>query len=162
MFIKKNAIFDTTKKYRYLLMRQWSENNAQITWIMLNPSTADENIDDPTIRRCIGFSKLYNAGKMEIVNLFSYRSTTPQTLYTINDPIGKETDQYILNSVKSADKVIIAWGNHGKLNNRSKYVINDLLSPYHNKIYTLKLLKNKEPGHPLYISYSEQLKKLKV
>jgi len=154
---EKNAIFDNDKIYRYSLIRKWNENGNKIAWIMLNPSTADENIDDPTIRRCIGFSKIWEAGEIEIVNLFAYRSTNPKYLYTYDDPIGKENDSFILNSVIKADKVVIAWGAHGLLQKRSKYVMSDLLKDYHKKIFFLKKLKNGEPGHPLYVKYTQEL-----
>jgi len=154
---EKNAVFDKDKIYRYSLIRKWNNNGIKIVWIMLNPSTADENIDDPTIRRCIGFSKIWGAGEMEIVNLFAYRSTSPKKLYTYTDPIGKDNDLFILNSVKKANKIIIAWGTHGSLDKRSEYIMFNLLKNYHKKIFFLKKLKDGEPGHPLYIKYTQEL-----
>lgn len=154
---EKNAVFDNDKVYRYSLIRKWNDNGIKIVWIMLNPSTADENIDDPTIRRCIGFSKIWGAGEIEIVNLFAYRSTNPKQLYSYADSIGKENDLFILDSIKKANKIIIAWGSHGSLLKRSEYVILNLLKDYHKKIFFLKKLKDGEPGHPLYIKYTQEL-----
>jgi len=157
MNIKRNALFDQTKKYRYLLTRKWADGNEKITWIMLNPSTADAFKDDPTIRRCIGFSQKWGASNLDIVNLFAYRSTDPRKLYKIDDPIGAKNDEIILNSTKNAKKIIIAWGNHGILYDRDKYVLSNLLKEYSNKIYILKRLKSGQPGHPLYIPYNTKL-----
>ena len=156
----REAYFDKDKIYRYLLHRKWGSSGKKVTWIMLNPSTADEKIDDPTIRRCMGFSKQFGATELDIVNIFAYRSTDPKNLYISDDPIGDENDIYILKSIKSSSLVIIGWGNHGKLLNRSDEVVSNLLKPYHDKVFALKILKNGEPGHPLYIPYSAELLKV--
>lgn len=156
----RKAYFDEDKIYRYLLYRKWGPSTKKIAWIMLNPSTADETLDDPTIRRCIGFAKQFDADELDIVNLFAYRSTNPKNLYTAEDPIGKENDSYILKSLESSSIIILGWGNHGKLLNRSDEVVSKLLKPYRDKVFALKVLKNGEPGHPLYIPYSAELQNL--
>ena len=158
--IDSQAFFDKDKIYRYLLYRKWGNSNKKITWIMLNPSTADETVDDPTIRRCIRFAKQFGATELDIVNLFAYRSTNPKNLYHIANPIGKENDTYIIKSLETSFIVILGWGNHGKLLNRSKEVISNLLKPYNDKVFALKILKNGEPGHPLYIPYSAKLQNI--
>lgn len=158
--MERKAYFDKDKIYRYLLQRKWGNSGKKITWIMLNPSTADETIDDPTIRRCIGFSKQFGADELDIVNLFAYRSTDPKQLYSAEYPVGEENDAYILESIKTSSLVILGWGNHGKLHGRSEKVLSAFLKKYKDKVFALKILKNGEPGHPLYISYSTTLKPL--
>jgi len=155
--IESEAYFDEDKIYRYLLYRKWGNLKKKVTWIMLNSSTADETLDDPTIRRCIGFAKQFDADELDIVNLFAYRSTNPEKLYTVEDPVGKENDDYIRKSIEKSSLIILGWGNHGKLLNRSDEVISKLLKPYSDKVFALKILKNGEPGHPLYIPYSVEL-----
>ncbi len=105
--IDSKAYFDEDKIYRYLLYRKWGDSKKKITWIMLNPSTADETVDDPIIRRCIGFAKQFDADELDIVNLFAYRSTNPKNLYTAKNPIGSENDSYILKSLESSSLIIL-------------------------------------------------------
>ena len=124
---------------------------------MLNPSTADAFSDDPTIRRCIKFSQKWGASRLDIVNLFSYRSTQPKSLYNIANPIGEENDDTIRNSIISSKKVIVAWGNHGTLHNRAQFISSEILKHYQDKIFSLKILNNGQPGHPLYIPYETEL-----
>jgi hypothetical protein len=159
MVVEKKAFFDEDKIYRYLLHRKWGDSKKKITWIMLNPSTADEIVDDPTIRRCIGFSQKFHADELDIVNLFAFRSTNPKQLYSIDNPIGHDNDTYIKQSIETSFLVVLGWGNHGKLLNRSTEVSSKLIRQYSDKIYVLKILKNGEPGHPLYIAYSAELQK---
>jgi hypothetical protein len=123
---------------------------------MLNPSTADDTIDDNTIKRCIYFAKKFSGRSLSVVNLFAIKSTKPEYLLEVSDPVGKENDKYILEAVEQADKVILAWGNRGTLNNRSENVLN-MLQKHKSKLFALKVLKSKEPGHPLYINREAEL-----
>jgi hypothetical protein len=116
---------------------------------MLNPSTADENIDDPTIRRCIGFAKSWNCGSLEVVNLFAYRATNPDELKRCTDPIGPENDVHILRALERSGKVIMAWGTKGDLLNRNRFVT-EILRPF--GPHCLAASKEGHPKHPLYIS----------
>lgn len=132
--------------YRYWLSRYWDDNKNVVGWIMLNPSTADHREDDPTIWRCINFSKSWGYGGILVVNLFAYRSSSPKNLLNCKDPIGNENDYYIKTSTKHCKIVIAAWGCSGDYKGRDKEVIK--MFP---DLMCLSKTKNGHPGHPLYL-----------
>jgi hypothetical protein len=117
---------------------------------MLNPSVADLTVCDPTLNRCVNFSKSWGYGGMNIVNLYAFIATDPEELFKCDDPVGLENDKYIIQSVRESEKVIFAWGEkHKKLLNRSNTVSKLLkdLQPY-----CIKKTKNGlHPRHPLYL-----------
>lgn len=150
-----HAVFSADRHYRYALIRKWSDG-ATCVFCMLNPSTADEVEDDPTIRRCIGFSRSWGYGKLIVVNIFAYRSTDPNELRRVPDPIGPENDFYIQQYSISAAHFICAWGCHGELNERGaavKKLIRQFATPY-----CLNTTKDGHPVHPLYQKSSLQPK----
>ena len=138
-----------TGDYRYLLWREWDSNLKTISFIMLNPSRADAEINDPTITRCINFAKSWSYGRLEVVNLFAYRTSKPSLLKQANQPIGKNNDRYILESVEGSDQVILAWGNHGTWQQQDLYVLQLLKT--HKHLYSLGITKKGCPRHPLYL-----------
>jgi hypothetical protein len=115
-------------------------------FIGLNPSTADESKDDPTIRRCIGFTKSWGYSALCMVNLFAYRATNPADMKKVTDPIGPYNDSYLLTLAEDAGVVIAAWGMHGVYRGRNEVVRN--LIP---NLNYLRLTKDGHPGHPLYL-----------
>ena len=140
--------------YRYLLTRRWDDpTGPNVLWIMLNPSTADETEDDPTIRKCVGFSKLWGCSALSVVNLFALRSTDPRKLYTAKNPVGPENNEWIRNVVKTASFVVIAWGARGSFMDRD-YSVLSILKAAGVEVFCLGTTKSGEPKHPLYISYS--------
>ena len=145
--MKKDAILSEDRKYRYVLSRIWDESKSMVMIIGLNPSTADETIDDPTIVRCIDFAKNWGYGGIYMLNLFAFRATLPKDMFSVENPIGDENDKFIEKYSKLSDKVICAWGNDGNFKNRSQYILSNI----ENKFY-LKLNKSGEPAHPLYLS----------
>ena len=78
-FIYKNATFSSCRAYRYSLSRIWDKKKKLVLLIGLNPSTADEKVDDPTIRRCVNYAKNWGYGGFLMVNLFAYRTTLPSS-----------------------------------------------------------------------------------
>ncbi len=142
------AILDPTGMYRYSLWRTVGNNNKKAAFIMLNPSTADEKIDDTTLKKCMYYAKTWGFGKLEVVNLFALRSTDPANLKLSVDPIGPENDIYLHAAVKSADRVFAAWGEKGILLGRDKTVLS--MFP-HTSIYALKMTTKGQPRHPLYL-----------
>ena len=118
--MEKSAILLTDRKYRYALTRIWDETKQTVVFIGLNPSIADEETDDQTIRKCIGYSKRWGNGKLIMVNLFAFRSTGPSLLKRVEDPVGPEKDSYIQKYVSESDLVIACWGIQTKLLNRDK------------------------------------------
>lgn len=151
MFVNSNgAIIDESEYYRYSLWRTWDDNLPRVTFIMLNPSTADSRSDDPTLRRCINFAIKWGFGSLEVVNLFGYRSTNPKLLSNVEDPIGKKNNEYILRALYRSEKAILAWGTKGNLLNRDKDVLN-LIKDNNIPLYALEITKNGYPKHPLYV-----------
>ncbi len=126
--IASAATFDPTRTYRYSLTRRWAPGGTRACWIMLNPSTADAEQDDPTIRRCIGFSKLWGHSELVVVNLFALRSTDPAALASHGDPIGPHNDFAIEEAGLTSAHVVCAWGRHGALRNRAGTVLRHLMS----------------------------------
>ncbi len=144
--MKTDAILSKNRKYRYVLSRIWDESKPTVMIIGLNPSTADETENDPTIIKCIDFAKSWGYGGVYMLNLFGFRATKPKDMFNTDEPIGQDNDKYIEEYSKICDKVICAWGNDGSYKNRSK----DILSKIENTYY-LKLNQTGEPAHPLYL-----------
>jgi len=148
---RSGAIFDETRRYRYLLWRVWSVVSSDyILWIMLNPSTADEVVLDPTVRRCIRYSQRWKSPGLKVCNIFALKSTDPKALYREDDPVGPENDRYILETAAGAARVIAAWGAHGIHQGRGRAVL-DLLRSRGIKVECLGLTKVGMPRHPLYL-----------
>jgi hypothetical protein len=153
------AIFGgQAEEYRYLLWRGWM-TERQITFIMLNPSTADENTLDPTLRRCWSFAEKWGFGRMEIVNLFSFRATDPKVMKQARsmgvDVIGERNDYFILDSARRADTVVCAWGAND-FGGRGD-MVTELIAPHVRRLFCLKRTKSGAPGHPLYVHGDSQL-----
>ena len=145
LLVNKNATFSDCRKYRYSLSRTWNGKKKTILFIGLNPSTADEKIDDPTIRRCINYAQNWGFGSLLMVNLFAYRTTMPSELKNVKNPIGNDNDLHIIELSKKADIAVAAWGNEGTLLNRDKEVKKILPN-----LMCLKINKSGQPAHPLY------------
>jgi len=155
LFTKSSAVISDCGAYRYRLERQWDSGKSVVSFLMLNPSTADAGADDPTIRRCISFAKSWGYGGLIVCNLFALRSTDPKALYAHTDPIGPENDRYILEIAKASIMTICAWGTHGAHQARDRSVYNAL------EFFDLRALKvtaGGHPGHPLYIAGTAQPK----
>lgn len=149
--MKKDALIDKTGKYRYWLLRQWGKNSDNfVNFVLLNPSTADARIDDPTIRRCINFGTKWGLDGIYVTNLFAFRATNPKDLRETLDPVGKENNKYLKFIAKKAKLVVIAWGNHGSFKQRDKEVLN-ILSKIH-PLYCLGVTRLGQPKHPLRLN----------
>ncbi len=93
--MQRTACSSRCSHYRYSLSRTWNESLQRIVFIGLNPSTADAQHDDPTVRRCIGFARRWGYGGLTLVNLFAYRTTEPAELKEVDDPVGLDNDRWI-------------------------------------------------------------------
>jgi len=151
--MKKAAILSEDKRYRYQLSRIWDDAKPLILFIMLNPSTADADVDDPTIRRVIRFATSWGYGGVYVANLHAFRSTDPKALNQVDDPIGKDNVSYITTLIGMVDKVIYAWGNNKK---EPAWLSELVQTPY-----CIDLSKNGIPKHPLYLK-SELIPKVYV
>lgn len=190
-YVRAGATVSICGKYRYRLWREWRLHPAPALWdmwtdeqgepicdgegkqlgeplvcvfIMLNPSTADGEQDDPTIRRCVAFAKAWGFDAMEVVNLFAYRATDPRELLRLNcndDPWGPENREAVMSAVRRAGKVVCAWGAHGGHLEQDEEVfgwIEDEISLADREIpiCALKLTKDRYPSHPLYLKADVQ------
>lgn len=97
-----------------------------MAFIGLSPSTEDEEANDETIRKCIGYAKRWGYGKLIMANLFAFRSTDPSLLKRVEDPVGPDNDSYIQKCVSESNLVIACWGNHDKLLNLAKILMDSL------------------------------------
>ena len=143
--MKNTAKLSEDRKYRYALWRTWDDSKAFVMFIGLNPSTADEDTDDPTLTRCINYAKSWGYGGVCMANLFAFRATEPSDMKASKDPVGRENNKWLKKLAKDAGLVVAAWGNDGSYLRRSKQV--EKLIP---NLYCLKLNKSGEPAHPLY------------
>ena len=155
------SVFSPDRRYRYLWSASFGNlfgSMDRVVFVMLNPSTADEEAYDPTIRRCLGFAEFWGFAGIQVVNLFALRSTDPKALKAAEDPVGASNDRAILNTVMDAPMVVCAWGAHGNLHNRADHV-RLILQPFMG-VGTIKrfgLTKNGEPKHPLYLPGDAEL-----
>ena len=143
--IKKSAIFSPCQTYRYSLTRIWNVKKKPVLFIGLNPSTADENNDDPTIRKCMHYAYQWGFGGLIMVNLFAFRATLPNDLKKSKFPIGKNNNQFIINATQKSEMTIVAWGNDGQLYGRDKEVLKLISNPI-----CLNINNTGQPAHPLY------------
>ena len=144
--MKKSANFSRCRTYRYALWRSWDEHKPYAMMIGLNPSTADEVEDDPTLIRCINFAKSWGYGGVCMTNLFAYRATDPNDMKAVADPVGASNNRWLTRLAKEAGIVVAAWGNDGSYLNRASQIRNKIPN-----LYCLKMNKSGEPAHPLYL-----------
>ena len=146
-----SAIISSDGLYRYRLDREWDLfNRSKVCFIMLNPSTADAESDDPTIRRCMGFAKYWGFGGLIVVNLYAFRATDPRRLkgLAVEAAIGPYNREYVDEALADCDRAIAAWGNH-----RPPNVIADALRCTERNIEAfVPLTKKGWPRHPLYVA----------
>lgn len=150
--MKSSALFSDCKKYRYILERRWS-TKPLLNVVMLNPSTADETQDDPTIRRCMGFAVEEGFGGIVVTNLFAFLATDPSTLRGHYDPVGVLNDKHLVATARRRDvrAILLAWGSAGSYQDRGAKVMQLLIDFCEKRIYTLDTTFNKQPKHPLYL-----------
>lgn len=155
---RSDARFSIDRKYRYALWRIWDKAKPIIAFIGLNPSTADEIENDPTVRRCVNYAKREGGGGLVMLNIFAYRSTDPKVLKSGEiEPIGELNDYYIKKYSGMCEKIIAAWGTHGAIDNRGGNVID--MFP-NSSLLCFGLTKNGQPKHPLYMRADQELKSI--
>ncbi|MBS1301896.1 DUF1643 domain-containing protein [Loktanella sp. SALINAS62] len=148
------AVYSPCESYRYRLTRVWGDA-ATLCFVMLNPSTATERANDPTIARCETRARAAGFGGLRIVNLFAFRATDPRALKRATAPIGPTNDRALLNACAGAGRVVAGWGVHGAHQDRATQV-RALLRDSAISLHTLGLTKHGHPRHPLYVAYATQ------
>jgi len=145
--MERIASFSRDGRHRYELGRRWSDGPT-LTWIMLNPSAADARIDDPTVRRCIEFSRAWGFGGLQVVNLFAWRAAEPTALLDAADLHGAGGDRRLRRALRDAEAVVVAWGNvHPRLQSRAREVARWVPAD----AWCLGLTSRGAPRHPLYV-----------
>lgn len=159
------ARMSTCGKYRYSLTRTWGRfehrgGRRRCVFVALNPSTAPAEVDDPTIRRMVGFAQREACDELEVVNLFALRATKPSVLLRAKSPVGPENDMAIRDAVTSNALVIVAWGSHEAARRRAPAVLRILAHAHGRRpdgsivlpgVFSLGLTKDGAPRHPLYL-----------
>jgi hypothetical protein len=144
--IETGALFSPCHRWRYQLWRIWGGSKNIICFIGLNPSTADEFQNDPTVRRAMGFARSFGGSGLLMCNAFAFRATLPRDMKVAEDPIGVDNDKWLVEAAGRSSIVIAAWGVHGVFMGRGEQV--KRLVP---KLHHLGLTKAGDPKHPLYL-----------
>lgn len=144
------AAFSPCRRWRTLLWRRWDEAKPAANFLMLNPSTADERVLDPSCTRARDFAERWGFGGLIVTNLFAWRATKPQRLKAAREPVGRGNDRAILRAARKAAVVICAWGNHGAHRGRAEKVV-AMLREAGVALHVLRLNAGGEPAHPLYL-----------
>lgn len=147
------------KEYRYRLWRIWDPTQAPCMFVLLNPSTADEETNDPTVRRCMGYARSWGYGGLIVCNLFALRSTDPQALYDHPYPVGPSNRHHILECadeiLANKGRLIVGWGTHGALRGQGPAMLEALSG---HAPHALGCTVGKHPAHPLYLPAARQTK----
>ncbi len=147
------AVYSDCERYRYALTRIWDEAGSRVLFVMLNPSTATEIRNDPTVERCERRARALGFGAFRVCNIFAWRATDPREMRAAPDPVGPENDAAILEGAAWADRIICAWGTHGAHLDRGP-AVERLLRATGRPLHHLGLTRAGHPKHPLYIGYA--------
>lgn len=153
--VERGAQLSDCGTYRYRLWREWDKSRPTLAFLMLNPSTADHRVDDPTVTRCFARAVANNFGRLEVANLFPLRATNPDELLSHSDPLGPRNlaNGAILDTVDRASMVICAWGSHKAVATRAADVLSLLsITSMSGKLFHLGLNLDGSPKHPLYVA----------
>ena len=152
---QSTAVYSDCENYRYSLTRIWDTDGRKVAFIMLNPSTATEVQNDPTVERCERRARALGFGAFCVTNIFAWRDTDPRKMRAAIDPIGPGNNVAISESCAWSDQIVAGWGTHGEHLNRGPDV-EALLRETGLEIFHLGLSKAGHPKHPLYIAYAQK------
>lgn len=163
---ESGAVFDKRRRYRYLLWRSWEPALPAVSFVMLNPSAADEHVNDPTIARSISLAKGLGFGRIFVVNLFAYLTKSPALLKAAGQPVtcrsearlGRHNDDYIRFALGQSRQAVLAWGNHGLFRGRNREVLTTIVATVgRENCRVFAVTKQGQPRHPLYTPRSISL-----
>jgi hypothetical protein len=152
---RSEAVYSACGRYRYLLTRRWA-TGRRVSFVMLNPSTATEVQNDPTVERCERRARALGYGAFRVANIFAFRATDPRAMRAEADPVGPWNDPAIRMAADWAEDVVCAWGSHGAHLDRGQAAA-AMLRASGKALYHLGLTKAGQPRHPLYIGYHAPL-----
>ena len=144
----EGALFSACRRWRWSLWRIWDPGKNACVFIGLNPSTADETKNDPTVTRCINFARDWGFGGLVMLNAFGWRSTDPRGLDSVEDPVGADNDRVIGENCRRAGLIVAAWGNDKRVGDRGDYLCKQVIR---RPVVALQRNKNGSPKHPLYV-----------
>lgn len=155
--LEARATFSPCRRWRYSLTREIAdpqfgcldedERGGTLTFVGLNPSTADETTDDPTIRRCVRFARDWGFDRLKMMNLYALRSTDPRGLWLADDPVGPENDHALSLAFGGSERIIVAWGANARPDRLASFA-----ETFHGwPFWALGLTKDGAPRHPLYM-----------
>tara|TARA_R110002094_G_scaffold53486_8_gene64809 strand:+ start:1346 stop:1852 length:507 start_codon:yes stop_codon:yes gene_type:complete len=148
------AVYSDCERYRYSLTRIWDKTARRVMFVMLNPSTATEVQNDPTVERCERRARHLGYGGFRVTNIFAYRATDPRDMRAVADPVGPGNDMAIREGAAWADDIIAAWGVHGEHHMRGP-AVGEMLRQEPTPLFHLGLSKAGHPKHPLYLPYAQ-------
>ncbi|SLN68340.1 hypothetical protein AQS8620_03217 [Aquimixticola soesokkakensis] len=149
------AVYSDCERFRYSLERSWDAQGRKVLFVMLNPSTATEVQNDPTVERCERRARALGYGAFCVTNIFAWRDTDPRKMRAASDPVGPQNDATLVRFAQWADDIVCAWGTHGAHLGRGAQV-EALLRATGKPLTHLGLSKAGHPKHPLYIGYHQQ------
>lgn len=152
------AVISECGLYRYTLRRPSEVMFAErgtAAFVMLNPSTADETLDDPTVRRCRAFARSWGCNGLTVMNLYALRSADPAALWRANDPVGPENDRYLREMAREYGDIVCAWGANAKQDRVRAFL--RMMDGVNARLWCLGVTKNGAPKHPLYIRADQPL-----
>ncbi len=164
VLVESSAEFSTCRRYRYVLRRRFGAGGA-VMFVGLNPSTADESRNDPTVNRCIGFAKRWGYGTLIVGNLYAWRATNPHDLKAVREPRGEKRPRHpdrnlviLRRLAREVDLIVAAWGAWpGPMSLRAERVLGELSSNGERAVMTLGLTRSGAPRHPLYVRSDAEL-----
>ena len=153
-----DALLSGCKQYRYWLTRPVEAmlpDKGTALFVMLNPSTADAKLDDPTIRRCRGFAKSWGCNGLTVANLYALRSTDPKKLWLSDDPVGPNNDYWLRKLANEHMDVVCAWGANAKPDRVERFC--SIMKKADARLWSLGTTKSGAPRHPLYVKADQEL-----
>jgi hypothetical protein len=147
----RGAVFSRDRRHRYLLWRRLAGGAGAMLVIALNPSSADETMDDSTVRRCIGFARQWGFPLLYVANLFAFRATRPRDLHRAANPRGADNRRWLTLLAAEVDFTLAAWGNGGRWRQADLDILPELRQPY-----CLGLTRHGAPLHPLRVPRRER------
>lgn len=154
MTTAKGATFSECRRYRYALWRVWDRSLPTVVFCGLNPSTADETHDDPTVRRELAFARDWGFGRYVKVNAYAWRSTDPRALWKSPDPCGDDNLGHIVAHAMESKLFVAAWGNHIRAAQETAILTAMVCARI--RVHALRLTKQGHPSHPLYLPRSSK------
>ena len=150
---ESRAVYSDCERYRFELTRTWDPAGRRVLFVMLNPSTATEVQNDPSVERCERRARALGYGAFRVCNIFGWRETDPRKMRAVPDPVGAANDAAIVEGCRWADDVVCAWGSHGAFLGRGP-AVEALMRATGRRLHHLGLTKEGHPRHPLYIAYA--------